>query len=116
VKEHPLTLSRRSGISREENKEIKEAFDWTLQIMALLTRLYGTLSDMVKAWKSFYSLNGDIGYFGDTDEAGISPNAHRSLHTIKAAFQQFQEFERKMLVLNRRCSEFQVNVSGALYC
>src|SRR5271155_3925789 len=104
MNEHPFTLSRRSGTAGERTAEMKEAFDWTLQTMGLLRRLDGVLSDTVEAWKSFNSPGEDIGYFRDTDAAAISPNARRSLHAIKAIF-QLQGSQKKMALLNKRCSD-----------
>ena len=109
--EHPFTLSRHSGTAGERALEMKEAFDWTLQTMGLLRRLLGVLSDTVEAWKSFSSPGEDIGYFRDTDAAVISPNARRSLHTIKAIFRQLQENQKKMFLLNKCCSDFSSAVS-----
>ena len=90
---------------------MKEAFDWTLQTMGLLRRLDGVLSDTVEAWKSFNSPGGDIGYFRDTDIAAISPNARRSLHAIKAIFRQLEGNQKKMVLLNKCCSDFSRAVS-----
>jgi hypothetical protein len=109
--EHPFTLSRRSGTTGERAAEMKEAFDWTLQTMSLLRRLDGVLSDTVEAWKSFNSPGEDIDYFRDTDRAAISPNARRSLHAIKAIFRQLQGNQKKMVLLNKCCSDFSKAVS-----
>lgn len=111
MNEHPFTLSRRSGTAGERAAEMKEAFDWTLQTMGLLRRLDGVLSDTVEAWKSFNSPGEDIGYFRDTDGAAISPNARRSLHAIKAIFRQLQGNQKKMVLLNKCCSDFSRAVS-----
>jgi hypothetical protein len=90
---------------------MKEAFDWTLQTIDLLRRLDGVLSNTVEAWKLFNSPDGDISYFRDTDAAAISPNAHRSLHAIKAIFRQLQENQKTMVLLNKCCSDFSKAVS-----
>jgi hypothetical protein len=111
MNEHPFTVSRRSGTAGERATEMKEAFDWTLQTMGLLRRLDGVLSDTVEAWKSFNSPGEDIGYFRDTDRAAISPNARRSLHAIKAIFRQLQGHQKKMVLLNKCCSDFSRAVS-----
>jgi hypothetical protein len=107
-------LSGRCGIAQEEHAEIKEAFDWTVQAMGLLRRLNDILSNTVEAWKSFSDPDGDIGYFRDTDTASISPNARRSLHTIKAIFRQLEETQKKITNLSKCCSEFKGNVSEPL--
>jgi hypothetical protein len=111
MNEHPFTLSRRSGTAGERAAEMKEAFDWTLQTMGLLRQLDGVLSDTVEAWKSFNSPGEDIGYFRDTDRAAISPNARRSLHAIKAIFRQLEGHQKKMVLLNKCCSDFSKAVS-----
>jgi hypothetical protein len=90
---------------------MKEAFDWTLQTMGLLRRLDGVLSDTVEAWKSFNFPGGDIGYFRDTDKAAISQNARRSLHAINAIFRQLEGNQKKMVLLNKCCSDFSRAVS-----
>jgi hypothetical protein len=74
--------------------------------MGLLRRLDGVLSDTVDAWNAFSSPDEDIGYFCDTDEAAISPQARRSLHTIKAIFRQLRGNQKKMALLNKCCSDF----------
>ena len=91
--------------------EIKEAFDWTVLTMDLLRRLESVLLDTVEAWKSFNSPGGDINYFYDTDAAAISPHARRSLHTVKASFQQIGRNQKKIAVLNKCCSDFSRAVS-----
>jgi hypothetical protein len=111
MNEHPFTLSRHSGTAGERAAEMKEAFDWTLQTMGLLRWLDGVLSDTVEAWKSFNSPDEDLGYFRDTDTAAISPNARRSLHAIKAIFRQLQGNQKKMVLLNKCCSDFSRAVS-----
>jgi hypothetical protein len=115
MNDHPFTLSQHSGTIGERAAEIKEAFDWTLQTMDLLRRLDGVLSDTVEAWKSFNSPDEDIGYFRNTDAAAISPNARRSLHTIKAIFRQLQCNQKRMDLLNKSCSDFSRAVSRNLF-
>jgi hypothetical protein len=85
---------------------MKEAFDWTLQTMALLRQLDGVLLSTVKAWESFNSLDGDIGYFHDTDTRALL-----SLHAITATFRQLQEYQEKIVLLNKRCFDFSMAVS-----
>src|SRR6266516_3655546 len=109
--EHSFTLSRRSGTAGVRAAEIKEAFDWTLQMIGFLRCLDGVLSSTVEAWKSFNSPGEDIGYFRDTDAAAISPNARRSLNAIKATFRQLQGSQKKMALLNKCCSDFSRAVS-----
>jgi hypothetical protein len=79
--------------------------------MGLLRRLDSVLSDTVEAWKSFNSPGEDINYFYNTDVAAISPQAHRSLHTIKAIFRQIERNQKKIAVLNKCCSDFSRAVS-----
>ena len=109
--EHPFTLSRHSGTAGERAAEMKEAFDWTLQTIGLLRRLDGVLSGTVEAWQSFNSPDEDIRYFREADSAAISPNACRSLHAIKAVFRQLQGNQKKMVLLNKCCSDFSRAVS-----
>jgi hypothetical protein len=115
MNEHPFTVSRHSGTAGERTAEMKEAFDWTLQTMGLLRRLDGVLSDTVDAWNAFSSPDEDIGYFCDTDEAAISPQARRSLHTIKAIFRQLRGNQKKMALLNKCCSDFSRGVSREFF-
>lgn len=75
---------------------MKEAFDWTLQIMDLPCRLDSVLLNMVEAWKSFNLPNNGIGYLCDI--TAISPNVRRSLCTIEAVFQRLQENQKKMVL------------------
>jgi hypothetical protein len=108
---HPFTLSHRSVIAQERTAKMKEAFDWALQTIDLLRRLDGVLSETVEAWKSFSSPDKDINYFRNTNAAAISLNARRSLYAIEAIFQQLQENQRKMVLLNKCCSNFSRAVS-----
>lgn len=116
MKDHPSTLSRRSGIAQDRTTELKEAFDWALQILSLLRRLDGVLSATVKAWQSFTSAGGDIGYFHDpcTDATVKSQSVkarHRSLQNIHAKFRRLEEYQSKIAVLNKSCEDYQGTVS-----
>jgi hypothetical protein len=102
MEEHPSNLSRRPGIAQDRTTELKEAFDWALQILSLLRRLDGVLSATVKSWQSFASAGGDIGYFHDR---------HRSLQNINATFRRLVEYQDKIAVLNKDCSDYKETVS-----
>jgi hypothetical protein len=88
---------------------MKEAFDWTLETMALLRRLSVVLSATVDAWNSF--TNEEIGYFRNTDIAPISVPARRSLRAIKATFRELRENQKKIARLENSCSSFSSKVS-----
>jgi hypothetical protein len=111
VDKHPCILSGHSGTVREQAAVIKEAFDWTLQTMALLRQLDGVLLSTVNAWESFNSHGGDIGYFNDTNTSAITPRARLSLHAITATFRQLQENREKIVLLNKCCFDFSIAVS-----
>jgi hypothetical protein len=88
---------------------MKEAFDWTLETMALLRRLSVVLSATVDAWNSF--TNEEIGYFRNTDIAPISVPARRWLRAIKATFRELRENQKKISRLENSCSDFSSKVS-----
>jgi hypothetical protein len=59
---------------------------------------------MVKAWDTFSSCGGDIGYFSDIDASpNISAYACRSLRAIKEAFEKLQDHQQTLLLLKERC-------------
>ena len=91
---------------------MKESFDWTLQTIELLSELLGVLSKMVKAWDTFSSCGGDIGYFSDIDASpNISTYACRSLRAIKEAFEKLEDHRQRLLLLKERCYGFARAVS-----
>jgi hypothetical protein len=106
-----FTISGRCGIAAEEDAEIKAAFDWTVQTMGVLRRIDVVLSNTIEAWKAFSASDGDITYFGPALEAGISPNARRSLHNTKTHFRQLERLQKKINHLSKCCSQFKENVS-----
>jgi hypothetical protein len=111
MKKHPSALSQRSETARERAVELKAAFDWTLQAIALLRRLDGVLSTIVKAWKSFSEE--EIGYFHGTEVAPVSLHARRSLHAVRATFRELQGHQEKLVKMNHTCSDYSRNVSCA---
>jgi len=121
MKDHPSTLSRRPGIAQNRTTELKEAFDWALQILSLLRRLDGVLSATMKVWQSFSSVGGDIGYFFESpcaDSAAKSKSIsarYRSLQNISARFGQLEEYQAKIAVLNKSCEDYQESVSWAAF-
>jgi len=111
---HPPTLSRRAGIAQNRTTEMKAAFDWALQMMGLLRCVYDVLSATVKAWRTFQSPDGDIGYFIDLDVHVASRTTKRrylSLQNLKATFRQLEEYQEKIFTLNKSCLEYQGTVS-----
>lgn len=114
MKEHPSTLSRRPTIAQDRTTELKEAFDWALQILSLLRKIDGVLSATLKAWQSFTSANGDIGYFCDLDATVKSRSTKargRSLRNINAEFRRLEQYQDKIAVLNKNCSDYKETVS-----
>ena len=78
-------------------------FDWARQIIDILSPLHGVLSDTVASWKSFGE---DIGYF-----LGESKNAQNSLCRIRSTFRELQGYEKRLGLLQSRCTEFSKAVS-----
>lgn len=114
MKEHPSTLSRRPTIAQDRTTELKEAFDWALQILNLLRKIDGVLSATLKAWQSFTSASGDIGYFRDLDATVKSRSTKardRSLQNINAKFLRLEQYQDKIAVLNKSCSDYKETVS-----
>jgi hypothetical protein len=115
MKEHPSTLSRQPRIAQDRTTELKEAFDWALQILNLLRKIDGVLSATLKTWHSFTSANGgDIGYFRDLDATVKSRSTKardRSLRNINAKFLRLEQYQDKIAVLNKNCSDYKETVS-----
>jgi hypothetical protein len=85
---------------------VKADFDWARQIIDILSRLSGVLSDTVVSWESFNSPGEDIGYFRDISEPG-----QLSLRKIKSTFRELQGDEKRLDLLKSRCTEFSRAVS-----
>jgi len=89
------------------------------QMMQLLRRIYDVLSATVKAWRTFQSPDGDIGFFSDLDvhiASRTTKRRYRSLQNLKATFRQLEEYQEKIFTLNKSCSEYQGTVSPNASC
>jgi len=114
MKDHPPNLSRRPGTAQHRNTEMKEAFDWTLQMRDFLRKPHDVLSATVKAWRAFSSEDGDKSYFEDPDpdtDPICIVSRHRSIKLLSVIFRQLEEYQEKIVALNKRCADYQENVS-----
>jgi hypothetical protein len=93
---------------------MKEAFDWALQMTDFLRKPHDVLLATVKAWRAFSSENGDIGYFEDPDpdpDPKFIESRHHSIMLLSVIFRQLEEYQEKIVALNKRCSDYQKTVS-----
>ena len=82
-------------------------FDWTQQTMELLSQLLDVISKPIKAWQSFNSSNGDIGYFSRIESlSDISQCRTRlSLRAINETFQNLKSLQQTLLLLEKSCRQ-----------
>jgi hypothetical protein len=97
---------------------MKQAFDWTLQMMGVLTKPRNVLLATVEAWRAFDSEDGDVEYFFDdpnadaiTQEIESRTARHRSMKNIKARFCELREYHIEIVALDKRCADYKKAVS-----
>jgi hypothetical protein len=73
--------------------------------MELLNKLLDVLHKPLKAWESFNSSNGDIGYFCGTDSLPDSTQcrARLSLRAINEIFETLEGLQQTLLLLEKSC-------------
>jgi hypothetical protein len=114
MKNHPPNLLRRLDTTQGQITEMKEAFDWAQQMTDFLRRPHDVLLATVKAWGAFSSKDGDIGYFGDPDpetDLKFIASRYRSIKHLSVIFRQLEEYQEKIVALNKRCSDYKETVS-----
>lgn len=103
--------------------EMKEAFDWTFQMMDVLTKPLDVLSAELEAWRAFYSEDGDgdVEYFYDDLEASATTQAikastlrSRSIRIIKAQFREQHGYHSELVALREKCKGYTEAVSELL--
>ncbi|PSS22711.1 hypothetical protein M430DRAFT_16661 [Amorphotheca resinae ATCC 22711] len=100
------TLSQHPRTAGDRAEDIKKTFDWTQQIIELLSRVLGVLSGDIKCWERFKSPNGDIGYFSDIDSSPDASHRRRtrlSLRAINETFETLEGLQQKLLLLDKSC-------------
>ncbi|KAH6696411.1 hypothetical protein BKA61DRAFT_662501 [Leptodontidium sp. MPI-SDFR-AT-0119] len=106
IKEHPFTLSKRPETAPERSVEMKKAFDWTVQAMALLDRVSGVLADTVEAWETFKKRDfKEMGYSRNSKALNII-HALKSLKAIRNTFQELQNHQKRLKRISESCSGF----------
>ena len=114
MKNHPPNLLRRLDTAQDRTTEMKEAFDWAQQMTDFLRKPHDVLLATVKAWRAFSSEDGDIGYFEDPDpetDPKFIASRHRSIKLLSVFFRQLEEYQEKIVALNKRCSDYKETVS-----
>lgn len=114
MKSHPPNLLRRPGTAQDRTTEIEEAFDWAQQMTDFLRKPHDVLLATVKAWRAFRSEDGDIGYFEDPDpdtDPIVIASRHRSIKLLSVIFRQLEEYQEKIVALNKRCLDYRETVS-----
>jgi hypothetical protein len=92
-----------------------EAFDWAQQMTDFLRKPHDVLLATVKAWRAFSSEGGDIGYFDNPDPEADPKSIvsrQRSIKVLSAIFRQLEEYQEKIVALNKRCSDYKESVSN----
>ncbi|KAE9379834.1 hypothetical protein N431DRAFT_323190 [Stipitochalara longipes BDJ] len=118
MKVHPVTLSLRPATSQSQTVEMKLAFDWALKMMGLLQKLRIVLLATVETWRAFNSEGGDIDYFCDDLDEDATKNKidayatrRRSIRNIQRRFCELGEYQRNIVALNEKCSDYKKAVS-----
>jgi hypothetical protein len=115
MKKHPFTLSQRPETARDHSVDMKEAFDWTLQTMALLRRVNSVLADTVEAWESFEKRDlKKMGYSRNSKAPNIT-YALNSLQAIRNTFQELQNHQKRLKRMSQSCSEFARDVGHVIH-
>jgi hypothetical protein len=121
MKDHPFSLSPRQATSRHQTTEIQAAFEWTLQMMRVLTKPRNVLLATVEAWRAFDSEDGDVQYFtdglhaaaGETSQAFEAPAARcRSMKNIKAKYCELRGYLSEIVALDKSCADYKKAVSA----
>ncbi|KAH4416864.1 hypothetical protein HBH92_059580 [Parastagonospora nodorum] len=88
-----------SGCNPFDYESIVTTSSWIRSMLQVLRQLLRTIRETIKAWETFKSDNGDIGYFSDlVSTPGVSATRIlRTLHQIHAAFDDLKDFHEKML-------------------
>ncbi|KAH4818761.1 hypothetical protein HBH61_036980 [Parastagonospora nodorum] len=87
------------GCNPFDYESIPTTSSWTRSMLQVLRQLLRTIRETIKAWETFISDNGDIGYFSDLlSTPGISPTRTlRTLHQIHGAFDDLKSFHGSLL-------------------
>jgi hypothetical protein len=114
MERHPFIGSRRP--TTWQTVEIELAFDWTLKMMNLLQNVENVLLATVEAGMVFNSAeDGDVRYFlNDIDPTKtIETHAprHHSMRHIKIKYRELHEYQREILALREKCSNYKKTVS-----
>jgi hypothetical protein len=86
------SLQGSKSTGNSDDKNTKEAFEWTLRVSSLLSQLLDVISKEIKVWDTFISDDGDCGYFSDIwsftelDRNNHQGTAYTSLRPINNLF------------------------------
>lgn len=114
MENHPSNLLRRQGTAQDRTTEMEEAFDWAQQMTDFLRKPHEVLLATVQAWRAFISEDGDISYFEDPDpdtDPRFIASRHRSIKLLSVIFRQLEEYQEKIVALNKRCLDYKETVS-----
>ncbi|KAH6138817.1 hypothetical protein HBI55_126120 [Parastagonospora nodorum] len=88
---------------------IASASSWTRTMLQILRQLLRTIRETIKAWETFISNDGDIGYFTDLISApsASAKRIQRALHLIHTAVDDMKSFNGKLLDIQEECDELE---------
>ena len=91
-------------MGNDQAEDLKKIYDWTQPTIKLLSDLEHDFSELLQEWETFYSHNGDIGYFSGINSA-IAP--------IKESFEELDDVRRRLVRLKKSSRESAADVSFA---
>ncbi|KAH3954660.1 hypothetical protein HBI81_077250 [Parastagonospora nodorum] len=88
---------------------IASASSWTRTMLQILRQLLRAIRETIKAWETFISNNGDIGYFTDLISApsASAKRIQRALHLIHTAVDDMKSFNGKLLDIQEECEKLE---------
>lgn len=89
---------------------IEELFGWTIQTKQLLRQITERFASTTQAWDRFIAPNGDESYLSDIHD----PASLIALNRLKVSFQELDDLQRKLVLLDKSCEESKEIVSSPL--
>jgi len=88
---------------------IASASSWTRTMLQILRQLLRTTRETIKAWDTFISNNGDIGYFSDliSTPSASAKRIQRALHLVHAAVDDLKSFNGNLLDIQEECEKLE---------
>jgi hypothetical protein len=105
-------LSQEFQTTAVVRQDVKKTYDWNMKTIDLLSDVTAVLSKSIKDGKKFNAGDGDVAYFSDLQSFPKTSRApvQRSLCAIKRTFEELENLQEGLLVLEKSCS----NHAGAV--